>query len=64
MDSILGVKFDLRLALRSQFEYLREKTLYKNALEHLEAARPEKNGYFFYSFYGKSPTIFDLFEGL
>ena len=37
-----GVKFDLILVLRSQFfEFLREK-LYIHALEHLEAARPEK----------------------
>ena len=38
MHSILGVKFDFILVLRSQFfEFLRE-TLYKHALEHLEAA--------------------------
>ena len=44
-----GVKFDLILVLRSQFfEYLRE-TLYKHALEHLEAARQEKNrGHFLF----------------
>ena len=42
MESTLSVKDDLILALRSHiFEYLRE-TLYKRALEHLEAARPEK----------------------
>ena len=38
----LGVQIDLILVLRSQFfEYLREP-LYQQALEHLEAARPEK----------------------
>ena len=37
-----ALKLDLILVLRSQFfEYLRE-TLYKQALEHLEAARQEK----------------------
>ena len=37
----MGVKYNLVLVLRSQFfEYLRE-TLYKHALEHLEAARSE-----------------------
>ena len=42
VDSILGVKYDLVLVLRSQFfEYLRE-TLYKHALKHLEVAFPEK----------------------
>ena len=49
MHSILGVKFDFILVLRSQFfEFLRE-TLYKHALEHLEAACPvrEKVGFFF-----------------
>ena len=44
--SISGVKLDLTLVLRIQFfEYLREP-LYKHALEHLEAARPEKKGHF------------------
>ena len=39
-----GVKYDLIVVLRSQFfEYMRE-TLYKHALEHLEAACSEKNG--------------------
>ena len=44
--SILGVKFDLALLLRSQFfDFLRE-TLYKHALEHLEAAGlPTVNAY-------------------
>ena len=49
MHSILGVKFDFILVLRSQFfEFLRE-TLYKHALEHLEAACPEREkvGFFF-----------------
>ena len=42
--SISGVKFDLKLVLHTQFfEHLREP-LYKHALEHLEAARPEENG--------------------
>ena len=42
--SISGVQFDLILVLRSQFfEYLRE-TLYKYALEHLNAAALEKKG--------------------
>ena len=44
----LSVKFDIILALRSQFfECLRE-TLYKHALEQLEAARPEKKGHFIF----------------
>ena len=42
VDSILGVKYDLILVVRSQFfEYMRE-TLHKYALKHLEAARLEK----------------------
>ena len=46
--SIFGVYYDLILVLRSQFfEYLRE-TLYKHALEHLEAACSEKNGSFLF----------------
>ena len=45
-------KIDLILVLRSQFfDFLRE-TLYKHALEHLEAAGPEKKAHFFSS-YGK-----------
>ena len=61
--SIMGVKYNLVLVLRSQFfEYLRE-TLYKHALEHLEAARSAKM-FCFFSAHGKSPTIVDLFEGL
>ena len=44
----LGRKFDLILVLCSQFfEYLRE-TLYKHALEHLEAPRSEKQCLFFF----------------
>ena len=44
----MGVTFDLTLVLRSQvFNFLRE-TLYKLALEHLEAAGPEKKGSFFF----------------
>ena len=44
----MGVKFDLILVLRSQFfDFLRE-SLYKHALEHLEAAGPEKKGSFFF----------------
>ena len=38
----MGVKFDLILVLRSQFFDFLRKTLYKRALEHLEAAGPEK----------------------
>ena len=41
--SILGDKFDLMLVLRSQFFDFFRETLYKHALEHLEAAGPEKN---------------------
>ena len=42
----MGVKFDLISVLRSQFfDFLRE-TLYKLALEHLEAVGPEQNGSF------------------
>ena len=63
VDSILGVKYDRILVLRSHFfEYLR-LTLCKHALEHLEAARSEKIGISFSS-YGKHLTIIDLFEGL
>ena len=41
----LSVEFDLIVVLRSQFfDFLRE-TLYKHALEHLEAAGPNKTGY-------------------
>ena len=39
-DSTLGVKYDYKLVLRSQFfEYLRETLGRRNALERLEAAR-------------------------
>ena len=62
--SILGGNCDLILVLSSQFfEYLRE-TLYKNALEHLQAARLEKKWVIFFSSYGKCLAIIDLFEGL
>ena len=62
--SILGVINDIILVLRSQFfEYLRE-TLYKHALEHLEAARSEQKWVIRFSSYGKRLTIIDLFEGL
>ena len=45
---IWGVKFDLILVLRSQFfEFLRE-TVHKYALEHLEAAGPEKKWVIFF----------------
>ena len=61
--SISGIKFDLILVLCSQFfEYWRE-TLYKHALEHLEAARPEKKWVSFFSSYGKCLTTIDVFEG-
>ena len=68
MYSISGAKIGLKLALRSQFfDFLRE-TLYKYALEHLEAAGPEKNVFFlnvfFSSSYSKRLSIFDLCEGL
>ena len=43
----MGVKFDLILVLRCQFFEFLGETLYKHALEHLEAAGPEKKGYFF-----------------
>ena len=57
---VLGVKVGLILVVRSQiFEYLCE-TLYKHALEHLEAACSEKNG----SFFVDPLTIIDLFEVL
>ena len=61
--AILRVNFDSILVLRSQFcEYLRE-TLYKHALEHLEAARSEKMGHSVSS-YGKYVAIIGLFDGL
>ena len=54
---------DLVLVLRSQFfDFLRE-TLYKHALEHLEAAGPKKKIIFFSS-YNKGLSIIDRFEGL
>ena len=58
----MDVNYDLILVLRSQFfEYLRE-TLYKHALERLEAARPEKINGSFFSSYGKGLTVVDLLE--
>ena len=62
--SILGVKFDLILVLRSQFFELLRETLYKHALEHLEAAPPGKKWVIFFSSYSKCLSRFDLFEGL
>ena len=45
VDSIVGVKYDLTLALSTQFiEYLRE-TVCKHALENLEAGCSENNVY-------------------
>ena len=42
MESTLGVKYDVALALRSQiYEYLRE-TFCRHALEYLQSARSEK----------------------
>ena len=54
--SIFGVKHDLKLVLRSQFfEYLHETlNLYKPALEHLEAARSEKESVGKNSSYGNA----------
>ena len=50
------------MVLRSQFfEYLRE-TLYRHALEHLEAARSEKKLIIFL-FLPKRPIIIYCFEG-
>ena len=50
----MSVKFDFILVPRSQFfDFLRE-TSYKHALEHLEAAGPEKNRSFFFFFL---PTV-------
>ena len=61
--SISDVKLDLIMVIRSQFsEYLRE-TSHKHALEHLGAAGPKINGFFFSS-YGKCLSIIDFFEGL
>ena len=50
----LGVRYDTILVLRSQFlKYLGE-TLYKNGLEHLEAARSEKKEGNVFSYYGNA----------
>ena len=62
--SILGVKFDLILVLRSQFFELLRETLYKHALEHLEAARPEKKWSIYFSSYSKCLSIINLSGGL
>ena len=52
------------MIIRSQiFEYLRE-TLYKHALDHLEAARSEKKMGGKNVFLRKRLTIVDHFEGL
>ena len=51
------------MVLRSQFFECSREKLYKNAFEHLEAARSEKIRHFFSS-YGKRLTIFYLFEVL
>ena len=59
----MGVKFDLILAVRSQFFKFMRETLYIHALKHLEAAGPGKKSHFFSS-YSKRLSIFDLFEGL
>ena len=57
LHSILSVKFDLILVLRSQFfDFLRE-TLYKHALEHLEAAGPEKKWVLYFSSYNCSKCL-------
>ena len=69
--SILGAKFDLIVVLCSQFSERFRETLYEHALEHLEAARPDKKWVIFLSFFFL-PTvnayfevsIFDIFEGL
>ena len=46
--SVLGVEFDFKLVLLSQFfEFLRE-TLYTHALEHPEASGPEKKWVIFF----------------
>ena len=49
--SILGVKFDLLLVLRNQFFECLGETLYKNALEYLEATGPENILVIFFSSY-------------
>ena len=47
MESTLGVKDDLMLALRSEiFEYLLEKN-YRHALEYLQSGRSDKKASFF-----------------
>ena len=64
MYSILGVKYNSILVLRSHFFEFWRETLYKHALEHLEEAGSEKKGVIFSSSYSKSLSVFDLFEGL
>ena len=60
----MSVKFDFILVPRSQFfDFLRE-TSYKHALEHLEAAGPEKKWVICFSSYSKCLSIIDRFEGL
>ena len=64
MESALGVKYVLILALRSQiFEYLRE-TFYRHVLEYLQWVRPEKMKKKRKNPLGKRLTIIDVFEGL
>ena len=60
MESALGVKYDLTLALRTQIlEYLRE-TLYRHALEYLQLARSEKKKK---KSYGNAwPLLFNLLK--
>ena len=53
----MGVKFDLILVLRSQFFEVLRETLHKHALEHLEAADPEKNWVIFFSSHSKYLSI-------
>ena len=48
IDSILGVKFDLILVLRSQFFQFSREIWCKHALKHLEAAGLEKKRVFFF----------------
>ena len=64
MYSILGVNFDLLLVLGSHFFVFLRETLYKHALERLEAAGSEKEWVIFFTSCSKCLSIFDLFEGL
>ena len=45
---MLGVKLALLLVLRNQFSDYMCETLYQHVLDHLEAARLEKNESFFF----------------